>query len=107
LLITSLALPALATLNGRCTSSKATGDWKSAGICIKTSTCERYKGRTKTGACPHDPDDVKCCLIDECSGHPDGLLYHSHCEWTNDSICNELGRWLDNKCPGGNNFKCC
>jgi len=85
-----------AALNGRCTGSKATGDWKTKGICVRTSTCTAYKGTYKSGACPYDPDDVNCCLVDECSGHPDGLLYHSRCEWTGDSICSEgVGRWLD------------
>jgi len=132
LLLTSLTLPlpTLAALNGHCTGSKATGEWKSDGICIKTSTCKKYKGTTKNGACPYDPDDVKCCLIDECSGHPDGLLYHSRCEWKGGSICDDFGNWLDgefipvvvegigvgdrsadeeylDKCPGGSNYKCC
>ena len=97
ILTTSFTLPIPAALNGRCTGSKATGEWKSDGICIKTSTCRKYKGTAKDGACPHDPDDVKCCVTDECSGHPDGLLYHSRCEWTGDSICNDLGNWLDSE----------
>jgi len=99
LLIPLLLIPTLtnAALNGRCTGSKATGDWKTKGICVRTSTCSKYKGGTyKSGACPYDPDDVKCCLVDECSGYPDGLLYHSGCEWVGDSICSEgIGRWLD------------
>jgi len=81
----------------KCTGSKATGEWKDSSICIKTSTCERYKGKTKTGACPYDLDGVKCCIIDECSGSPEGLLNHSWCDWTGDSICNEFGRWLDSE----------
>jgi hypothetical protein len=88
----------LAALNGRCTGSKATGEWKESGICIKTSTCAKYKGKTKTGACPYDPDNVKCCIIDECSGSPEGLLNHSWCDWTGaNSICNDFGRWLDSE----------
>lgn len=79
ILTTSFPLPIFAALNGRCTGSKATGEWKSGGICIKTSTCRNYKGTTKNGACPYDPDDVKCCVTDECSGHPGGQLYHSRC----------------------------
>ncbi|KAK1830574.1 hypothetical protein QBC39DRAFT_260550 [Podospora conica] len=104
-----LPLPSLAALNGRCTGSKARGEWKSDGICIKTSTCSKYKGRTKTGACPYDDDDVKCCLIDKCEGSTDeeGLGPKSHCVWTSDSICHDFGMWFDNRCPGGNNYKCC
>jgi len=95
---TLLPISTLASLNGHCTGSKATGQWKSDGICIKTSTCKKYKGSYTSGACPYDPDDVKCCVIDECSGYPDSLGYHSRCEWTNsDSICNSLGQWLNSK----------
>lgn len=54
---------ALATLNGHCTGSAATGVWKDHGICIKTSTCDQYHGEYKSGACPDDPNDVKCCVI--------------------------------------------
>ncbi|KAJ9161034.1 hypothetical protein NKR19_g2682 [Coniochaeta hoffmannii] len=110
LLLSSLPFHSLAALNGRCTGSKATGEWKTDGICVKTSTCRRYKGSTKDGACPYDGDDVKCCIIDKCAPYPDGELGpHSHCEWTTDqgSICNEFGIWHDNRCPGGDNYKCC
>ncbi|KAK0654884.1 hypothetical protein B0T16DRAFT_395807 [Cercophora newfieldiana] len=109
ILLLSLPLSALAAVNGRCTGSKATGRWKTDGICIKTSTCKRYKGSTTNGACPYDPDDVKCCLIDECNGQPDRLGWSSWCEWTSDknSICNTFGSYLNNKCPGGDNYKCC
>ncbi|KAK0613726.1 hypothetical protein B0T14DRAFT_569740 [Immersiella caudata] len=109
IILLSFPFSTLAALNGRCTGSKATGQWKEEGICIKTSTCRRYKGRTTNGACPNDPDDVKCCLIDECNGQPDQLGWSSWCEWTSDknSICNTIGSYLNNRCPGGDNYKCC
>jgi len=101
-----LLLPAtLAALNGRCTGSKATGQYKESGICINTSTCKKYKGTTKDGACPYDPDDVKCCLIDNCAPSPDGDLGpHSYCEWTSDkdSICNQFGVWFNSMFPQTN-----
>ena len=94
-------LTSLAALNGRCTGSKATGLWKDEGICIKTSTCKKYKGSTKNGACPYDDDDVKCCLIDKCEGGSaeDGLGPKSHCDWTTTkgSICNDFGIWFDSE----------
>ena len=31
------------------------------GICIKETTCEFTSGTARTGFCPNDPDDVKCC----------------------------------------------
>ncbi|KAK0745686.1 hypothetical protein B0T18DRAFT_288977, partial [Schizothecium vesticola] len=98
-------LPILNALNGHCTGSKATGEWKKSGICIKTSTCNKYKGATKDGACPYDADNVKCCLINECSGYPDGLQYYSSCDWTDNSICNDIR--VTDKCAGGSNYKCC
>ncbi|KAJ9157997.1 hypothetical protein NKR19_g3719 [Coniochaeta hoffmannii] len=62
-LVTLFPLTALATLNGHCSGSAATGVWKDNGICIKTSTCNSYHGQYKSGACPNDDDDVKCCII--------------------------------------------
>jgi hypothetical protein len=125
-LLLLLPVHTLAALNGRCTGSKATGQWKEDGICIRTSTCKKYKGSTKTGACPYDDDDVKCCLIDECEGGSEaGLGPSSFCSWTTDkgSLCDEHGIWLNSecfavvmspdtddgvdKCPGGSNYKCC
>lgn len=89
-------LATVATLNGHCTGSAATGDWKEYGICIKTSTCNSYNGAYKSGACPNDPDDVKCCVIgmgDSVSVDPCGGT--SYCEWTSDT-CN--GVFKSSKC---------
>jgi hypothetical protein len=95
-LVFLLALPSLAALNGRCTGSKAKGQYKEDGICITTSTCKKYKGTTTNGACPYDSDDVKCCIIDECNGRPEGLFDHSRCTWTadKDNVCS---RWLNSE----------
>lgn len=100
LLLLLLPLPSLAALNGRCTGSKATGQWKDDGICIRTSTCKKYKGSTKNGACPFDDDDVKCCLVDKCEGGPEeGLGPKSFCSWTTDkgSLCDDFGIWFDSE----------
>lgn len=82
-------LPAAhAALNGHCTGSAATGAWKDYGICVKTSTCNSFKGAYKSGACPNDPDDVKCCVVgigDNSGENPCGGV--SYCEWTSDT-CN-------------------
>lgn len=89
-------LATLAALNGHCTGSKATGDWKDYGICIKTSTCNSFKGAYKSGACPNDVDDVKCCVIgmgDSISTEPCGGA--SYCEWTSD-YCS--GSFKSSKC---------
>lgn len=86
LLLPLFPLVTVATLNGHCTGTKATGDWKKYGICIKTTTCNSYDGVYKTGACPDDPDGVKCCLIglDGSSDvNPCGGI--SYCEWTSNA----------------------
>lgn len=94
----ALALPfgALAALNGHCDKSIATGQFKTRGICIKTSTCKKYKGKTQTGACPWDPDDVKCCVIDSCGPDPDTYLGpYTQCDWTSNGC--PVGNWLKSR----------
>lgn len=91
LLLIIFPAAALATLNGRCTGTQATGFWKESGICITTSNCSSRGGKTKNGACPSDPDNVKCCLIgvEPSDVNPCGL--YSHCSWTSNG----------SGCPGG------
>ncbi|KAH8903355.1 hypothetical protein BR93DRAFT_201309 [Coniochaeta sp. PMI_546] len=104
-LISLFPLAALATLNGHCSGSAATGVWKDNGICIKTSTCNQYHGEYKSGACPNDPDDVKCCVIGyapNAETNPCGK--YSVCDWTANTCS---GYRVDDKCPGLSNFKCC
>lgn len=84
---------AMATLNGHCTGADATGDWGEYGICIYTSTCADYNGATTNGACPDDPDDIKCCLIGvgpSVSDNPCGGS--SYCDWTSNGC--EFGNWV-------------
>ncbi|CAP65955.1 uncharacterized protein PODANS_5_11480 [Podospora anserina S mat+] len=126
LVLATLPLAALAALNGRCTGSAATGKWGESGICVRTSTCNSYGGSYKTGACPNDPSDVKCCLVGitpNAATQPCGA--DSWCTWTSNGC---LGRWISGKsfrssislfcrhqllikclerCPGGSNYKCC
>lgn len=81
--ITLFPMAALATLNGHCSGSAATGVWKDNGICVKTSTCNQYKGQYKSGACPNDADDVKCCIVGFYPNeetNPCGVS--SVCDWT-------------------------
>jgi hypothetical protein len=94
-LVTIFPLAAMAALNGRCTGSKATGEWAEHGICIRTSTCSDYNGVYKTGACPNDPDNVKCCIIGvdgSASTNPCGQ--YSYCDWTSHSCS---GYWRPGK----------
>ncbi|KAK4220843.1 hypothetical protein QBC38DRAFT_449681 [Podospora fimiseda] len=91
LVLVTLPVAALAAINGRCYGSAATGKWKESGICVKTSTCNAYRGSYKNNACPDDAADVKCCLVgitpnaatNPCE--PD-----SWCTWTSNGCA---GRW--------------
>ncbi|KAK4183643.1 hypothetical protein QBC35DRAFT_92459 [Podospora australis] len=104
-ILAALPLTALAAVNGRCTGSAATGNWGTHGICVTTGTCNSFAGAYKTGACPNDPDNVKCCVIGvtpAAATNPCGGA--SWCTWTGNS-CG--GSWVSNYCPGGSNYKCC
>jgi hypothetical protein len=101
-LLTILPLTAMATLNGHCSGAAATGVWKANGICIKTSTCDSYNGQYKSGACPNDADDVKCCIIgyypneetNPC-GNP------SVCDWTSNTCSGYRVAGEFTRCPCG------
>jgi hypothetical protein len=104
-LIALFPLASMATLNGRCTGSKATGEWGDHGICIRTSTCDDNGGVYKTGACPNDPDNVKCCIIGwagSASTNPCGK--YSYCDWTS-STC--PGSWKTGKFEFGGALGSC
>ena len=74
---------AYAAVNGRCSGSKAVGEYKDHGICISKSKCNSYKyGHYINNACPNDGDDIKCCVIDGCT---QGLGFTSWCDWTSHS----------------------
>jgi hypothetical protein len=79
--LAAFPLAAVAVLNGRCSGSEASGYWGSHGICVTTSTCAAYGGVYKSGACPNDPTNVKCCVVGEY--HPCGI--QSWCAWTSTS----------------------
>ncbi|ROV95380.1 hypothetical protein VSDG_06069 [Cytospora chrysosperma] len=71
------------SVNGHCGGSAATGVWLDDGICITTSTCDSFDGAYKTGACPDDATDVKCCVVGlgkSDSTNPCGGT--SYCDWT-------------------------
>ncbi|KAK0726288.1 hypothetical protein B0T21DRAFT_385591 [Apiosordaria backusii] len=104
-ILAAFPLTAFAAINGHCTGAEATGEWGSKGICIRTGTCNSYNGAYKSGACPFDGDDVKCCLIGRgpsSSTNPCGGA--SWCDWTSNSCS---GSRLSGYCPGGDNYKCC
>jgi len=85
----------LAAVNGRCSGRN--------GICISTANCGAYGGKSYTGKCPSDPNDIKCCDDIVCKagdGRSGSCMFSNQC----DTNTNDL---ISGKCPGGNDFKCC
>lgn len=68
------------------------------GVCVTTSACSSAGGVTISGACPSDPDNVKCCSKASCTNGSAG-----NCRWTSDCA----GSSVANQCPGPGGFKCC
>jgi len=94
---------AIATPNGHCTGSQATGNWGNDGICISTSTCSSYHGTYKNNACPSDSSDIKCCLIGLSPNEQNPCGGLSYCDWTANGCA---GTWKTGKfsnCPSGMN----
>jgi len=83
---------ALAAVNGACSNGVK-------GICIDSSTCSKYSGKTSNGNCPKDPNNIKCCSNIPCkaNGSTGNCMFQSECK----------GTTYSNLCPGGSNFKCC
>ncbi|MBE3044639.1 hypothetical protein IMZ48_19180 [Candidatus Bathyarchaeota archaeon] len=63
-LILSILPLAHGVVNGRCSGSKATNLWHTDGICISTESCNSFGGKHISGACPDDPENIKCCRIE-------------------------------------------
>lgn len=64
LLLSAAPLVVYAKLNGPCTGDKATGEYGTRGTCIPTAECTSAGGHYKNNACPLDPEDIKCCVVD-------------------------------------------
>jgi hypothetical protein len=63
---------------------------------VTTSSCSSIGGVTITGACPTDPDNVKCCSKTSCGSG-------GNCRWNSDCA----GTRASNLCPGPGSFQCC
>ncbi|KAB2576870.1 putative secreted protein [Lasiodiplodia theobromae] len=87
-----LPLTTLAKFNGPCT-----GAANKPGVCIKTSSCTSGGGTYISGACPNDPNDVKCCTKASC-GSGGTCKFVDKCE---------SGSTKAGLCPGPSDFKCC
>lgn len=121
-ILTTFPLAALAVVNGRCSGSAATGTWGQSGICISTGTCNSFGGVFKSGACPGDAADIRCCLIglEGSTNKPCGAP-RSYCDWDGHACwgVTHSGMFLTShhgvqstnigagKCPGPANYRCC
>ncbi|KAJ3961840.1 hypothetical protein N0V92_001492 [Colletotrichum tropicale] len=91
-LIAAVSVPTVfAALNEPCYGSGGR-----AGVCVTTSSCSSSGGTTINGACPKDPDNVKCCTKASCGSG-------GNCRFTSDCA----GDSVANQCPGPSTFKCC
>ena len=61
----------LSAVNGPCAGI-------ATGVCVSTSKCSGWGGKSVSGYCPYDPNDIKCCVIENCSGAD------SFCGWPGD-----------------------
>jgi hypothetical protein len=85
----------LAAVNGKCTGRN--------GICISTANCSKYGGKSFTGKCPSDPNDIKCCDNITCKandGRSGSCVFSNQCNTSTHEL-------ISGKCPGGSDFKCC
>ncbi|KAL8730568.1 MAG: hypothetical protein Q9166_004022 [cf. Caloplaca sp. 2 TL-2023] len=80
----------LAAVNGPCTIDGT------PGVCVTTGNCAASDGSFRSGFCPNDPDNVKCCIKPEC-GSGGNCRPESSCDGTTKT----------GLCPGPASFKCC
>ena len=86
----SLVPLTIAAVNGPCSIDGT------PGVCVTTSDCAAADGSYRSGFCPNDPADVKCCIKPECGSG-------GNCRPT--SSC--TGTTKAGLCPGPSDFKCC
>ncbi|MCJ1424731.1 hypothetical protein MMC29_002619 [Sticta canariensis] len=79
-------------------SSCTTPDGK--GTCQKTSNC-KTQGFNLAGHCPHDANDVQCCVKKTCSTSSGSGI----CLNTGDGCSG--GAFISGSCPGDSSIKCC
>ncbi|EON63414.1 hypothetical protein W97_02641 [Coniosporium apollinis CBS 100218] len=100
LLFFSLAGTSLAKIGDKCNSKEG------SGICKKVSHCT--SGFTVTGACPNDPNDVKCCVGKGCTKvNPAPLISSAGNCYDSSKIKCVGGRYEKGLCPGPRNVQCC
>ena len=86
----SLLPLSLAAVNGPCAIDGT------PGVCVTTSNCAAADGSFRSGFCPNDPDNVRCCIKPEC-GSGGNCRSTSSCDGTPKA----------GLCPGPSTFQCC
>lgn len=81
---------ALGAVNGPCSIDGT------PGVCISTSSCSGSDGSFRSGFCPNDPSNIKCCIKPEC-GSGGNCRFSSQCS----------GSTKTGLCPGPADFQCC
>lgn len=66
------------------------------GVCISSAQCSDSDGSSRSGFCPDDPSNIKCCIKPDCGSG-------GNCRWT--SQCS--GSSQTGLCPGPADFQCC
>lgn len=79
-----------AAINGPCSIDGT------PGVCVTTTNCAAADGSFRSGFCPNDPDNVRCCIKPEC-GSGGNCRPTSTCDGTSKA----------GLCPGPTDFQCC
>ncbi|KAF9917912.1 hypothetical protein FBU30_000462 [Linnemannia zychae] len=79
---------------------------KLPGLCIPTSECTGGGGTYRSGLCPNDPTNVKCCTYGTCQWRINGYLVLGACMPT--ANCRQQGKEPKaHLCPGSADIQCC
>ncbi|KAL8811653.1 MAG: hypothetical protein Q9200_001623 [Gallowayella weberi] len=90
ILILPLLPLSFAAVNGPCSIDGT------PGVCVTTTNCAKADGSFRSGFCPNDVDNVKCCIKPQCGAG-------GNCR--SSSSC--TGTVKKGLCPGPDSFTCC
>ncbi|KAG0269229.1 hypothetical protein DFQ27_004469 [Actinomortierella ambigua] len=83
-----------------------TCDDRLPGLCIPTSQCTSGGGTYRSGLCPKDPANVKCCTYGTCTWNDNGSWAPGGCMPT--ANCRQYdGVPIPGRCPGPADIQCC
>ncbi|KAF9166299.1 hypothetical protein DFQ26_008197 [Actinomortierella ambigua] len=76
------------------------------GLCISTSSCTSGGGTYRSGYCPNDPTNVKCCTYGTCNFQENGYTVWGGCIPT--ANCRQFGGTpRPGHCRGPSDIQCC